>query len=106
MRIKKGDKVVVISGKDKGKEGVVVECIPSQGKVVVDGVNVRKVHVKPTQQNPEGGIFELEKPIDISNVMFLDGKKDATVATKIGYKIDDATGKKYRYSKKTGAKLS
>ncbi|NQX83915.1 MAG: 50S ribosomal protein L24 [Mycoplasmataceae bacterium] len=106
MKIKKGDRVVVISGKDKGKEGVVTKAFPSINKVEVDGVNVRKVHYKPTQANPEGGIQDVEKPIDISNVMLLDGKKDSKVATRVGYKFDESTGKKYRYSKKTGTKLS
>ncbi len=109
MKIKKSDKVIVITGKDKGKTGVVVETNVEKNQVVVEGVNVRTVHRKPTQQNPEGGVFQVEKPINVSNVMLLEGKGKAAVATKIGYRYEknEKTGKtkKVRYAKKTNTEI-
>lgn len=98
MKIKKGDKVKVITGKDRGKVATVLKVLPSENKIVVEGVNVVKKHVKPGTVSKEGGIVSVEKPIDISNVMFYDEKSKKTV--RIGYKIID--GKKYRVNKKTG----
>ena len=72
MHIKKGDNVKVIAGKDKGKEGQVLETQPKHDRVVVEGVNVIKKHQKPTQFNPEGGILETEAAIHVSNVQLLD----------------------------------
>ncbi|BDV02627.1 MAG: 50S ribosomal protein L24 [Candidatus Hepatoplasma vulgare] len=105
MKIKKNDKVVVIAGKEKGKTGMVKEVISSKNMVIVEGVNMRKHHVKPTQQNPEGGLLEQEGPLDVSNVMINIGKsKKEVIATKISYKSEfNKNGKvvKKRYSKKT-----
>lgn len=105
MKIKKNDKVVVISGKEKGKTGTVKEVISSKNKIIVEGINIRKHHIKPTQQNPEGGLLEVEGPIDVSNVMINIGKsKKEIIATKIEYKSEfNKNGKvvKKRYSKKT-----
>lgn len=98
MRIKKDDKVKVIVGKDRGKIAKVLKVINSENKVVVEGVNVVKKHVKPGAVSKEGGIISIEKPIDVSNVMYYD--EDSKKAVKIGYKVID--GKKYRVSKKTG----
>ncbi len=98
MRIKKDDKVKVISGKDRGKVATVLKVIRSENKVVVEGVNVVKKHVKPGAVSKEGGIISIEKPIDASNVMYYDEASKKTI--RVGYKIID--GKKYRVSKKTG----
>ena len=98
MHIKTGDKVVIISGKDKGKEGVVITAMPSKNKVVVEGVNVVKKHVRPSQMNPEGGIVEFEAPVHASNVMIKDPKTGKP--TRVGIKLVD--GKKVRFAKKSG----
>ena len=101
MKIIKGDKVVVIAGKDKGKTGVVQAVYPKKNKVVVEGVNVHKKHKKPTQQNAEGSIVEVYAPIDASNVMLVDPKTKKP--TKIGHKV--VKGKKVRVAKKSGTVL-
>ncbi len=98
MHVKKGDKVMVISGKDKGKTGVILAVFPKKDRVIVEGVNIVKKHAKPSQANPQGGILNLEAPIHVSNVMPLDPKTDKP--TRVGYKIVD--GKKVRYAKKSG----
>ena len=98
MFVKKGDKVKVITGKDKNKEGVVLEALPNKDTVVVEGVNVVKKHQKPSQAAPQGGIVEVEAPIHVSNVMVIDPSTGE--ATRVGYKEVD--GKKVRVSKKTG----
>ena len=101
MKIKKGDKVVVIAGADKGKEGLVQKTYPSLGKVVVEGVAVRKKHKKPTQQNPEGSILEIYAPIHVSNVAVVDPKTKK--ATRVG--IEVIKGKKVRVTKASKSKL-
>jgi large subunit ribosomal protein L24 len=100
MFVKKGDTVKVITGKDKGKTGVVLTAMPKANKVVVEGVNIAKKHQKPSNANPQGGIVEFEAPIHVSNVQVLDKNG---VAGRVGYKVVD--GKKVRYSKKTGEVL-
>ena len=100
MKIVKGDKVVVIAGKDKGKEGIVQAVYPKVNKVVVEGVNTHKKHKKPTQQSPEGSIVEMYVPIDASNVAIVDPKTN-----RVGYAVDK-DGKKIRISKKSGSKLN
>lgn len=95
MNIKKGDKVVVISGADKGKEGIVQRAYPKLGKVVVEGVNVRKKHKKPTQAVPEGSIVEMYAPILACKVMVIDPKTEKP--TRIYHKVVD--GKKIRVAK-------
>lgn len=102
MFVKTGDKVKVIAGKDKGKEGVVVKTISSQDRVVVEGVNMVKKHQKPNNQYPQGGIVELEAPIHVSNVQSLDPSTNEP--TKVGYKVED--GKKVRFAKKSGKTLA
>ncbi|MGI6713670.1 MAG: 50S ribosomal protein L24 [Bacilli bacterium] len=96
MKIKVGDKVQIIAGADKGKEGVVQKVYPKLGRVVVEGVNVRKKHRKPTQQNPEGSILEIYAPIHVSNVAIIDPKTKKP--TRIRYQLDEKTGKKFRVS--------
>ncbi|MBQ6459714.1 MULTISPECIES: 50S ribosomal protein L24 [Exiguobacterium] len=95
MHVKKGDTVQVMSGKDKGKQGVILKAMPSKNRVVVEGVNVMKKHSKPSQANPQGGILEIEAPIHVSNVMPLDPKTGKP--TRVGFKVVD--GKKVRVAK-------
>ena len=108
MKIKKGDTVKVISGKNLGKTGKVLKVFTKTNKVIVEGVNIIKKHAKPTQNNPDGGIMEYEAPIHVSNVMFFEKK---TGTTKIGRKTITETVKKkevtrkVRYSKKSGEVL-
>ncbi len=98
MRIKKGDQVIVIAGKDKGKKGEVLKAMPKDGKILVQGVNVVKRHTKPSQ-NDAGGIVSKEAAIAVSNVALADPKTGK--ATRIGYK-QDANGKKVRFAKASG----
>lgn len=93
-KIKKGDQVVVIAGKDVKKQGTVKSV--KNGKVVVEGVNIRTKHAKPSQANPNGGIITMEAPIDVSNVMYLSKGKPS----RIGFKIEG--DKKVRFAKATG----
>ncbi|WP_042353699.1 50S ribosomal protein L24 [Bacillus rubiinfantis] len=95
MHVKKGDKVRVISGKDKGKTGVILAAYPKENRVLVEGVNIVKKHSKPSQANPQGGIFSFEAPIHVSNVMPIDPKTGNP--TRVGYKVVD--GKKVRVAK-------
>ncbi|MFL1696026.1 50S ribosomal protein L24 [Weissella kandleri] len=101
MFVKTGDKVKVIAGKDKGKEGMVIKTIAAQDRVVVEGVNMMKKHQKPNNQYPQGGIIEQEAPIHVSNVQLLDPSTNEP--TRVGIKIED--GKKVRVSKKSGTAL-
>ena len=97
LKIKKGDTVKVIAGKDKDKEGKVIAVNQKDGKVVVEGVNVQTKHARATRTS-NSEIKHIEGPIDASNVMFYD--KEAKAGTRVGYKEEN--GKKVRYSKKTG----
>ena len=101
MNLRTGDKVIVIAGRDKGKTGTIQKVIPELNRVVVEGVNVRKKHQKPTQATPEGSIVEVYAPIDASNVMLEDPKTKKP--TRIGHKI--VKGKKVRVAKKSGTVL-
>ncbi|HEX7063611.1 MAG TPA: 50S ribosomal protein L24 [Bacillales bacterium] len=101
MHVKKGDKIQVISGKDKGKQGVILQALPKKERVIVEGINIVKKHSKPSQANPQGGIVEQEAPIHVSNVMPLDPKSNEP--TRVGYQIEN--GKKVRIAKKSGQKL-
>ncbi|GLB61373.1 50S ribosomal protein L24 [Cytobacillus sp. NCCP-133] len=101
MHVKKGDKVMVISGKDKGKTGVILAAFPKQSRVLVEGVNIVKKHSKPSQMNPQGGIISQEAPVHVSNVMPVDPKSGEP--TRLGYKTVD--GKKVRVAKKSGEVL-
>ncbi|MCK1995249.1 50S ribosomal protein L24 [Peribacillus muralis] len=101
MHVKKGDKVVVISGKDKGKQGTILAAYPKQNRVLVEGINIVKKHSKPSQLNPQGGIISREAAIHVSNVMPLDPKSGKP--TRVGYKIEN--GKKVRVAKISGETL-
>lgn len=96
VKIHKNDNVIVIAGNDKGKTGKILKVFPKESRVIIEGVNIRKRHSKPTQNNPQGGIMEKEAPIQISNVMLLDPKSNEP--TRIGAQIilDEKTGKKKR----------
>lgn len=96
MKIKKGDTVKVIAGKDNNKEGKVLSVDVKNSKVLVEGVNMVTKHSKPSQANPNGGIVQKEAPIDLSNVMYVHKGK----ATRVGFKVEN--GKKVRIAKATG----
>jgi large subunit ribosomal protein L24 len=98
MKIRKGDQVVVLSGKDKGKTGEVTKVIPRDDMVIVSGVNVHARHRKPTQLNPQGGIERKEAPLHISNVAVAD-PKDGT-PTRV--RFEERDGKKVRVATKSG----
>ena len=98
QKIKKGDKVVVLSGKDKGRTGEVVKAMPKDGKVIVSGVNVHARHRKPTQQSPQGGIDRKEAPLHVSKVAIADPKTGK--ATRV--RFEDRNGKKVRVAVKSG----
>ncbi|HEY6049503.1 MAG TPA: 50S ribosomal protein L24 [Sphingomicrobium sp.] len=97
QKIKKGDRVVVLSGKDKGRTGDVVKAMPKEGKVIVSGINVHARHRKPSQVNPQGGIERTEAPLHMSKVAIAtaDGKP-----TRVRFEVRD--GKKVRVAAKTG----
>src|SRR5690625_7853691 len=97
MHVKKGDKVKVLSGKDKGKQGTILEAYPKKDRVLVEGVNMVKIHAKPSQDNPQGGILNQEAPIHVSNVLPIDPKSGEP--TRVGYEVRD--GKKVRIAKKS-----
>ncbi|MFD1337190.1 50S ribosomal protein L24 [Oceanobacillus iheyensis] len=101
MHVKKGDKVKVLSGKDRGKEGTVLEAFPKNERVLVEGVNMVQKHAKPSQENPQGGILNIEAPIHVSNVLPVDPKSGEP--TRVGYEVRD--GKKIRIAKKSGEAL-
>jgi large subunit ribosomal protein L24 len=100
MKIKKGDQVIVLSGKDKGKTGTVTQSMPKDSKVIVGGVNVATRHRKPTQANPQGGLERIEAPLHVSKVAHVtaDGKP-----TRVRFEVQD--GKKVRVAVKTGEKI-
>ena len=99
LHVKKGDRVKVIAGKDKGKEGEVIRAFPKKGRVVVEKVNIIKKAMRPTQQNPQGGIASMEAAINASNVMLV--CPSCKSATRVAHRFDDA-GKKHRVCKKCG----
>jgi large subunit ribosomal protein L24 len=102
MKIRKGDKVVVLTGKDKGRQGNVVAVLASTGKVIVEDVNVAHRHTKPRQANAPGGIIEKAMPLDASNVAVVSPKDGK--ATRVGYRRD-AEGNKVRICRRTGDDL-
>ena len=101
MKIRKGDRVIVLQGKDRGKEGVVMRAMPKEGKVIVDGVNIARKHQKARKATMQGGIINKDMPIEVSNVAIVgsDGKP-----TRIGYKVQK-DGTKVRIDRRTGVEL-
>ena len=100
LKIKKGDKVVVLSGSSKGTQGSVLKVYPDKGKAIVEGVNKIKKHTKPNAENPQGGIVETEAPIYVSKLALVDSNGKPT---RVGYEVKD--GKKLRIAKKTGKEI-
>ena len=102
MRIKKGDRVRVLTGKDRGKEGVVAYAFPATGKILVDGVNVAKRHQRATNATMQGGIIDKDMPLPVANVALV--CPSCGKATRVGYKIDK-DGTKARVCKKCGGEM-
>ncbi|SFI91453.1 50S ribosomal protein L24 [Myroides guanonis] len=101
LKIKSGDTVKVIAGDHKGVDGKVLRVLREKNKAIVEGVNIVSKHVKPSANNPQGGIVKKEAPIHISNIALIDPKSKE--ATKVSYKVED--GKKVRVSKKSNQVL-
>ena len=97
-KIRKGDRVVILSGKDKGRTGEVVKAMPKDGRVIVSGVNIHARHRKPTQQSPQGGIERKEAPLHVSKVAIADPKTGAP--TRVRFEVRE--GKKVRVAAKSG----
>jgi large subunit ribosomal protein L24 len=96
-KIKKGDRVVVLTGKDKGRQGAVLKVLPKDGRVVVEGLNMVQRHTRPTQFDPQGGIKNKEASLHLSNVAVVDSKGKPT---RVGFRVDG--DKKVRFAKTTG----
>ena len=96
-KIKKGDRVVVLTGKDKGRQGAVLKVLPQEQRVVVEGLNIVQRHTRPTQFDPQGGIKNKEAPMHVSNVAIVDSKGKAT---RVGFRMEG--DKKVRFAKKSG----
>jgi large subunit ribosomal protein L24 len=102
FKIKTGDYVQVMSGKDRGKKGKVLKVLRDKDRVLVEGINIITKRVKPTAENPQGGLVEKEAPIHISNVMLVDPKSGEP--TRVGHRFDE-NGNKIRYAKKSGEQI-
>jgi large subunit ribosomal protein L24 len=96
-KIKKGDRVVVLTGKDKGRQGSVLKVLPKEERVVVEGLNMVQRHTRPSQGDPQGGIKNKEAPLHVSNVAVVDSKGKPT---RVGFRVDG--DKKVRFAKTTG----
>ena len=101
-RIRKGDTVIVLTGKDKGRKGEVLKSFPDENRVLVQGVNIHARHTKPSQADPQGGIKRTEAPIHVSNVAHVDPRDGK--ATRVGFK-DDGRGRKVRFAKRSGENI-
>ena len=101
MKLRKGDLVVVIAGKDKGKEGEIARVMPTTNKIIVNGVNIAKKHQKARSQTKQAGIIDKDMPLDASNVMYVHKGKP----TRIGFRVN-ADGTKVRIAKRTGEVIS
>jgi large subunit ribosomal protein L24 len=101
MKVRKGDTVIVTTGKDRGKSGTVIRAFPKTEKILIDGINVAKRHQRSRRTGQKGQIIERAFPINVSNVALKDAKTGK--ATRVGFKIED--GKKIRIAKKSGAKI-
>jgi len=102
QRLKQDDRVVVIAGRDKGRQGRILKVFREEDRVIVEGINMVRRHQRPTPQNPEGGIIEKEMPIHVSNVMLWDDEAEAP--TRVRFSQDD-DGKKVRVTTKSGKVL-
>ncbi|MBU1131598.1 50S ribosomal protein L24 [Patescibacteria group bacterium] len=102
MKIKKNDKVIIIAGKDKGKSGKVMQVFSKEGKIVIEGLNLRHKHVRPRRQGEKGQRIEYSAPLDASNAMLVDSKTGKR--TRVGYKILE-NKEKIRISKKSGESI-
>ena len=96
-KIKKGDRVVVLTGKDKGRQGNVLQVLPKEQRVLVEGLNIVQRHTRPSQLDPQGGIKNKEAPLHVSNVAVVDSKGKAT---RVGFRMEG--DKKVRFAKTTG----
>jgi large subunit ribosomal protein L24 len=103
LKIRKGDRVRVLTGKDRGKEGEVMRAIPAQRKVIVEGVNVAKKHQGPTRSTQQGGIIDRDMPLPVANVALV--CPSCSKPTRVGYKFD-ASGQKVRVCKKCGGEIA
>ena len=101
MRIRKGDTVLIISGKDRGRKGKVMRTLPKEGKVLVEGINLKKKHIRPKKSGEKGQIVEMPVPFDASDVKLI--CKRCGKATRVGYKIEGK--KKFRICKKCGQEV-
>ena len=101
-RIRKGDTVIVLTGKDKGRKGEVLKSFPDENRVVVQGINIHARHTKPSASDPNGGIKRTEAPIHVSNVAHVDPRDGK--ATRIGFKTDKE-GRKVRFAKRSGENI-
>jgi large subunit ribosomal protein L24 len=101
MKLKKGDPVVVLSGKDKGKEGTILRVLPKEDKVIVEGVNMAKKHQRPVRATMQAGIIDKDMPIHVSNVAYV----HKGTPTRLGYRVE-ADGTKVRIAKRTGEVIS
>ncbi len=101
MKLKKGDPVVVLSGKEKGKEGTILRVLPKEDKVIVEGVNLAKKHQRPVRATMQAGIIDKDMPLHVSNVAYLHKGKP----TRLGYRIE-SDGTKVRVARRTGEVIS
>jgi large subunit ribosomal protein L24 len=101
MKLKKGDPVVVLQGKDKGKEGTILRVLPKEGKVIVEGVNLAKKHQRPVRATMQAGIIDKDMPLHVSNVAYLHKGKP----TRLGYRVE-SDGTKVRVARRTGEVIS
>ena len=101
MKVKKGDSVLIISGKDRGRTGKILKSLPSELKVLVDGINLKKKHVRPKKEGEKGQVVSLPAPMNVSNVKLVCPK--CGKAARIGYKIEK--DKKFRFCKKCGQEI-
>lgn len=99
LKIKKGDQVVVITGRDKGKQGEVLKVLPKESRAIVQGVNLAKRHTRPSAADPSGGILDKELPIHVSNIAHIDPKSGKP--TRVGFKLLEG-GRKVRVARRSG----
>jgi large subunit ribosomal protein L24 len=97
-KIKKGDRVVILTGRDKGRQGSVLKVLPKEDRVLVQGLNIVHRHTRPTQSDPQGGIKDKEAPLHVSNVALVDPKTGGP--TRVGFRVEG--DKKVRFAKKSG----